>query len=264
MTTEKYELDFNGVLVDLETTGTVPEIDRIVEIAIAELSRDLSGPKMIYTTRVYPGEPIPPEATAIHGISDADVEGAPNFATIAAEVQHWLDGNVVVGYNAARFDVPILEYEFRRAGLEWVPHGVLDVMKMNHVLNPRDLEAAANQYAGGPSGKPHDAASDAVTVGRVLRGMIEMHSLMPSLRCLQDVALPNAAVYVDADRKFAWRFHEPWFVFGKHAGRSLREVAETDRGYLGWMLQQRFHPTTDTVVRDALAGKIPRSDEPAW
>lgn len=267
-------LDFDGVLLDLETTGTVPEIDRIIQVGIVNLRRDLSVPQLSdeYSKLVNPEELIPPEATAIHGISDADVAAAPKFAEIAGVIEKRLAGKVVVGYNVARFDVPLLRIEFKRAGVAWGPHDVLDVMRLNYALNPRDLPAAVMKYirprdesieGAIKSTKFHDAAMDACAAGLVLRGMIYQHELTPTLAALQEAAAPDAEVYVDDDRRFAWRFHEPWFTFGKQAGRSLADVAENDRGYLGWMLKQDFGPSVERLVRDALAGKIPRSDPPA-
>ena len=268
--TPKNDLDFDGVLLDLETTGTVPEIDRIVQIAIVELPRELSTPinPLGYYKTVNPDELIPPEATAVHGISDVDVKGAPKFAEIAPVIEKRLAGKVIVGYNVARFDVPLLRIEFKRAGIAWGPYDVLDVMRMNYALNPRDLEAAALKYIRSPphsvdkSIKFHDATIDACMAGAVLRGMIEQNEMATTLAALQDVAAPDAEVYVDDDRRFAWRFREPWFTFGKQAGRSLADVAKNDRGYLGWMLKQDFGPSVERLVRDALAGKIPRSGQP--
>src|SRR5690606_29949165 len=66
---------------DLEATGTDPWHDRIIEIAL--FRTDGRG----YSTLVNPHRPIPPEATAVHGITDEDVADAPGFWAIAMEVQ---------------------------------------------------------------------------------------------------------------------------------------------------------------------------------
>ncbi len=67
--------------VDLETTGTSPASDRIVEIAILKVQPD--GTEDFRRKRVNPGVPIPAEATAIHGITDADVADEPPFQAYA-------------------------------------------------------------------------------------------------------------------------------------------------------------------------------------
>ena len=57
-------------VLDLETTGVNAQTDRVVEISILTLRPN--GDAEHYTRRVNPGVPIPPEATAVHGITDPD------------------------------------------------------------------------------------------------------------------------------------------------------------------------------------------------
>jgi len=74
------------VWLDIEGTGVDPYRDRIVEICI------LSDDGRELETRVNPGVPIPQEATAVHGITDADVADAPRFAEIAGDLREaWGD-----------------------------------------------------------------------------------------------------------------------------------------------------------------------------
>ena len=68
-------------VIDLETTGIDTKIDRIVEVSVLKLSP--GGGADHRTRRVNPGVPIPPEATAVHGISDDDVADSPAFRAIA-------------------------------------------------------------------------------------------------------------------------------------------------------------------------------------
>lgn len=73
--------DANLVILDTETTG----LDERAEIVqLAAINRD-GG--VIIDTLVRPTRPIPAQATAIHGITDAMVAGAPTFAAIAPKVQ---------------------------------------------------------------------------------------------------------------------------------------------------------------------------------
>ena len=67
-------------VLDLETTGLDPSADRIVEIGILLAMPD--GTTQPCIQRIDPQRPIPPEATAIHGIGDADVAGCPPFAKV--------------------------------------------------------------------------------------------------------------------------------------------------------------------------------------
>ena len=100
-------------VIDVETTGLDPESDRILELAI--LRADEQGrPVDQWVTRFHPGGPV--RATHIHGITDADVAGAPGFPDLAVQVGTALQGLVLVAHNA-EFDVAFLRAEFARASL---------------------------------------------------------------------------------------------------------------------------------------------------
>ena len=63
--------------IDVETTGTNPNSDRVVELSILKIHPD--GKEEYKSHRVNPGVPIPAEATAVHGITDTDVASLPTF-----------------------------------------------------------------------------------------------------------------------------------------------------------------------------------------
>ena len=66
---------------DLETTGVNVTTDRIVEIAVLKLNPD--GNKEEKVWRINPECPIPAQASAVHGIYDADVADEPNFKALS-------------------------------------------------------------------------------------------------------------------------------------------------------------------------------------
>src|SRR5262245_35663214 len=77
-------------VIDLETTGIDPKVDRIVEISVLKILTD--GRTDHRTRRLNPGVSIPPAATRIHGISDADVQDSPRFSRVAGGLLAFLDG----------------------------------------------------------------------------------------------------------------------------------------------------------------------------
>lgn len=100
-------------VIDVETTGLDPERERILELAI--LRADEQGrPIDQWVMRFHPGGPV--RATHIHGITDADVAGAPRFADLAVQIGTALQGLVLVAHNA-EFDLAFLQAEFARASL---------------------------------------------------------------------------------------------------------------------------------------------------
>ena len=101
---------------DLETTGIDVEKDRIVQLAIIRV--EPYGTRRTFETLVNPERPIPPEATAVHGIKDADVRDAPTFAQVRREVEELLADADLAGFNSVNFDQPLLMAEMKRAGSE--------------------------------------------------------------------------------------------------------------------------------------------------
>jgi DNA polymerase-3 subunit epsilon len=100
-------------VVDVETTGLYPSVDRVIEIAVVRV--DSSGRLLDeWATLLDPGRDVGP--TSIHGITARDVRGAPRFADIAPELRWRLGGEVLTAHNA-RFDRTFLAAEFERAGL---------------------------------------------------------------------------------------------------------------------------------------------------
>ena len=78
---ENLQLTRPLAVFDIESTGVVHQRDRIVEIAVMKIMPD--GTSRTTVRRLNPGMPIPPGATAIHGITDADVADCPHFEDIA-------------------------------------------------------------------------------------------------------------------------------------------------------------------------------------
>jgi DNA polymerase-3 subunit epsilon len=101
--------------VDLETTGTRADVDRITEIGIVRVDVDGDGAAQVreWSTLVDPEVPIPPAIQVLTGITDSMVASAPTFSTIAGDVAQMLGGCVFVAHNA-RFDYGFLKHAFAR------------------------------------------------------------------------------------------------------------------------------------------------------
>lgn len=101
------------VAFDVETTGLHPENGhRIVEIG---LIRYQDGTIIeCFETLINPCRPIPPDARAIHGIRDEDVQHAPLFSDIIEDILTFIGHDPLVAHNAP-FDMKFLRYEIQRA-----------------------------------------------------------------------------------------------------------------------------------------------------
>lgn len=247
------------VCFDLETTGVSPERDRIVEIGLVRVEPD--GTRKSYRTLVNPEMPIPPQATAVHGISDADVAGAPTLAGVARELIALFDGADLAGFNSIGYDAPLLENDLRRVGVEFSLEGRrhVDAMRIFHRMEPRTLVAAYLKYCGKDLTEAHAALADVEATLEVLDAMVERYEELPDdVAALHEISNPNEGRWVDRTRKLEWNdAGQAVFTFGKHGGKTLQEVARLAPDYLEWMLGKDFSAELLTILREALDGRFP-------
>ena len=250
------------VCVDLEATGVLVERDRIVQMAAASIFPD--GRVSTWSSLVNPEQSIPPASTAIHGISDAMVAGAPTFAQLAPTVATLLGGCDLAGYNVERFDRRLLAAEFRRAGLDDPTDGarVVDAYTIFVRHEPRNLDAALRFYGVEDEGQAHrhahEANSDVEATVAVLVAQLKAYPDVPqTVVDLHDWLYPIDPNRIDADGKLVWRDGDATVAFGAQAGTSLVDLAANDRGFLEWVLRKDFSDDVKAIVRDALAGRFP-------
>lgn len=248
-------------VLDLETTGTSVDNDRIVEIAVLKLHPD--GRKTSFVQRLNPGIPIPAEAAAVHGIRSRDVANRPRFERIAERLKAVLDDCDLAGFNLIDFDLRMLRKEFHRTGTEFDLEGrrIVDAKRIFHRKEPRDLAAAVRFFCNREHAEAHSALGDARACLDVLLAQIEYYDdLEPDLERLHDYCNEQDPRYVDSGRKFVWRDNQAAFAFGKHNSRLLREVSSESPNYLQWMLEKMEDLPTETrdIVRQALKGKYPK------
>ena len=256
------ELERPLVFFDLETTGTDVLADKIVEICVLRIEVD--GSRETRTRKIDPERPIPAEATAIHGIRDEDVRGAPTFRQIAKGLLELIGDADLAGFNIRRFDVPLLDREFHECGLDLrVPERrLIDAMVIFHRKERRDLAAAVQFYLGREHAEAHSAEADVVATAELLDAQLERYSDLPrNVDALEGWSGANRAAAVDRSGKFAWREGEAVFAFGKHQGKTLRQVADEAADYLKWVLKSDFPSDSKELVAAALRGEFPTPPE---
>jgi DNA polymerase III subunit epsilon len=249
------------VCFDLETTGTDIRDDRIVQIALVRV--ELDGSRQTLASLVNPERPIPAGATAVHGIRDEDVRDAPVFAALRPRIEALLADADLLGFNMVSFDLPLLQRELRASGSELDVAGrrLLDAMRIFHLKEPRHLTAALRFYCGRELEGAHDALADTIATLDVFDAQLARYDDLPrDAGALHDLCNPRDDAYLDATRKLRWNdAGEAALGFGKHKGKSLRELVGTSRDYLEWMLRDdNFAADVKDVLRDALAGRFPR------
>ncbi len=252
-------LDRPLVCFDLETTGVNVDRDRIVEIAMVRIEPD--GGRRSFRTLVNPGMPIPPQASAVHGITDDDVAESPAFAQIVGEVSALFEGADLAGFNSTRFDLPLLQAELGRAGcaIDFSGRRHLDAFRIFTLMEPRTLTAAYAKYCGGELTDAHSALADVEATIAVLDAQLAHYPDLPhDPDELHRLCNPDEGRFVDGSRKFVWDEQgRAVFTFGKHRDRALEDIATEAPDYLRWMLGKDFSDEVTTILREALAGRFP-------
>ena len=247
------------VFFDIESTGTNPYRDRIVEIAVIKVMPD--GSREDVVRRINPCMPIPAGASAVHGIYDADVADCPTFDVVAHNLYKYLDGCDLAGYNIVKFDVPMLQEEFKRCGLElsMKERKLIDVFNIFCRLYPRNLSAAYKFFCDGDLEDAHSALADTDATVAVLFGQLAKHPELPrEMAGLAEFSAARDADFVDSEGRLKFSGDEVVINFGKNSGRRLRDLACEDPGFLRWMLRSDFSDEVKNIIKNALAGEFPK------
>ena len=228
------------VVVDTETTGVDPEVDRVCEIAAAAvlpaLETGVWRSTHYYSSLVNPGRPIPPEASAVHHLTDDMVRGAPTLDEIIKQaVPPGAGGVVMVAHNAA-FDSKFLPQlskhqwlcTYRLAMHLWpdAPSHSNQALRYWRGLTPPfeklDGTNPRNQ-------QPHAALYDVCVTVALLIDILGQGKTVDELFELQDQPFLLSTVR-----------------FGKHRGQKWADVP---RSYLDWVLKQDFDADVKHTAR---------------
>lgn len=201
------------IFYDTETTGVRPDKDRVIEIAAFDPVQNRTFEKLI-----NPGIPIPPDATAIHHISNEMVKDAPSFAQIGIEFTEFCSGEtVLIAHNNDTFDMLFLRNEYNRHGLELPQWKYLDSLKWARRYRP-DLPRHSLQFLR----EVYQIAAN--NAHRALDDVIVLHQVVSYM--MDDISMDVAFALMNKPRELQ---HMP---FGKYQGKPLKEVPSD---YVTWM-----------------------------
>jgi exodeoxyribonuclease X len=211
-------------ILDFETSGLDPSVDRICEVATIDVQLEEAGNDFafsrgeIWSTLVDPERPIPPDSSGIHDITDEMVVGKPKFPTLIGRLKAG-PPDAYCAHNS-RFDSEF----FRPDRIPW-----LDTYRLALWLWPEAPSFKLNalrywlrlKLSPPPEvvQRAHSAAWDAYLCAAVLR------------RCCMEGAIWKDMLAVSNEPAVL-----PRFTFGKWA---MKPVAEVDADYLEWMLKQQ-------------------------
>jgi DNA polymerase-3 subunit epsilon/DNA polymerase-3 subunit alpha (Gram-positive type) len=161
----------NYTAIDLETTSKVPATTEVVEIAAVRV-RDGTVVDQ-YSALVKPKGPIPPDASATHGIYDRDVSAAPAIAHVWPAFRAFCGEDVIVAHNGHHFDFPILARTAKELGGSF-DLSLFDTLPLARDLFPtsRRLGDLARQL-GIDTGQSHRALDDTIALAKLLPALEE-------------------------------------------------------------------------------------------
>lgn len=242
------------IFFDLESTGTNPVNDRIVQISFIKV--DLNGTETEGNYLVNPECHIPAEATEIHGITDEMVADKPTFKELAQTLANDFRGCDFGGYNSNRFDVPMLIEEMMRAGVNigMSKSHFIDVQNIFFKKEPRTLVAAYKFYVD-PKGfdGAHDAMNDVRATYQVLKAQLEKYKDDEEDPIQNDVewleSYTKMQKNVDPMGCFVLNDKEEvCFNFGKHKGKPVAQVLREEPSFYAWMMNGQFARSTKAVI----------------
>ena len=253
---------------DLETTGISTNNDRIVQVAL--IGADADGNPIHHDILVNPQRPIPRDASRVHGIYDQDVRSKPVFKECANELAELMEGAVIVGHNARKFDMPLLQNEFYRCGISppkpLVVLDTLEAVRRLKISRPHNLGAQCARH-GIDLSNAHDAAADAAACLLLLWKVMRDH---PSSfrRSLQEIEewlisgevrkdeseLGRALTDLESlDKNGRIRIDEGAYIlaFGRHRGKDLQSIEREDPRYVDWLISA--NGIEDDAAREILS-----------
>ena len=244
---------------DIESTGLSIATDCIAELSFVKVLP--GGETRIKTWRFKPWDyiakkqfPMNPSASQVNGITDDDLKDCPRFIDKADEVIEWIGDSDLAGFNSAKFDLPLLSEEIERArkygglknDIDLHNKKMVDVQNIYHYMEPRNLKAAYRFYCGGEDFEnAHSAEADTLATLAVLKGQLDMYkdTLKNDVDFLSSFA-GKAKTLDYAGRLQIGENGEAIIAFGKHKGRSAREVYAAEPSYFSWVENGEF--TLDT------------------
>lgn len=201
------------IFYDTETTGVRPDRDRIIEIAAYDPTREKTFEKL-----VKPDIPIPPDASAIHGITDSMVANSPSFKEVGIEFAEFCgEDSILIAHNNDTFDMIFLRNEAARHEISWPAWNFVDSLKWSRRYRP-DLPRHTLQFLREMYGI---AANNA---HRALDDVIVLHQLFVAMT--DDLEIDEVFSILNRPRDLQ---HMP---FGKHQGVPLKNLP---KDYLRWL-----------------------------
>ena len=155
----------------------------------------------------------------------------------------------MAGFNAIKFDIPILVEELIRADIDFDFSRIrmIDSQVIYHKKEPRNLSAALKFYCNKDLENAHSALDDTIATYEVFKAQLDRYDdLEPSMDFLSEYTKRNnnldfaGKIRIDSD-------NDAIFAFGKYAGQKVTDVFKSDKGYYSWIMKGDFPEYTKKI-----------------
>ncbi|RLD42461.1 MAG: 3'-5' exonuclease [Bacteroidetes bacterium] len=246
---------------DLEATGLNIAKDRIVEISILKVNPN--GSNESKTWLINPDYPITAEASEIHGYTNDDLKDKPTFKQLAKDISRFLDNCDLAGYNALRYDIPMLVEEFLRADIDFevTNRKLIDVQNIFMKMEQRTLKAAYKFYLQKNLENAHAAEADTMATYEVLTAQLDKYKETEFTDRKGNTSIPVkndmealaafSSHHRNADLIGQFIFNEEGkevVNFGKHKGKLLEDVFSSEPSYYNWIMKADFPLYTKKMI----------------
>lgn len=221
-----------------------------MEISILKINPN--GKEEWISLRINPEMPIPEKSTAIHGITDKDVADSPTFREVAKKLASFLEGCDLAGYNAIKFDIPVLAEEFLRVNTDFNfrKRKYVDVQVIFHKKEQRTLSAAYLFYCRKDLQNAHTSKADTQATYEVLKAQLDRYNDLENdvEKLAEFSSFHNIADF--AGRIVFDDNGVEIFNFGKHKGKPVEEVFREEPSYYSWMMNGDFPLYTKKILTE--------------
>ena len=201
---------------------------------------------------VNPGISIPEKITDITGITNEMVKNEPTFDKIAKGLVSFIGNADFITFNGNRFDIPFLLEELSRCNIEldMSDRRCVDVKRIYHRMEPRDLRAAHRKFVGREIENAHDAGSDVQATLDVLESMLDTYNGTNCINSDDSIIQSPVVNDIDALHEFTKNFGEldysGWIVEkenglivfgkGKYQDQEITQILSQDKSYYEWIM----------------------------
>ena len=213
----------------------------MVELCLLKLQPD--GTEEKKTWKFDPEVPIDAKIAKLIGVTDEDVKGRPVFKSLAHNIYDFIGSADVAGFNLCKLDLPLLMEEFMRAGIEFdiAKRKIVDVQRIFHMMEKRNLAAAYQFYCGKELIDEHSAEADTVATFEVFFAQLGKYQELGDNvdAVVAATGNPNGNI-VDIVGRITMENDRETFNFGKYKGQAIEDVLRKDPAYYGWMMNGDF------------------------